>query len=283
MAKRVTSEGLYWLADRMAPAVKVRFLEATRRLQTAITVKGLLSNSLDKPLQAYQKDLRRSTALIEQVFTGSMEREGAALSVRLGARFDIINPRALEAARFTSSLLIREITEQTRTGIQRLIRSGIEQGLHPYQTAKLIKPMIGLTQRQGQAVMAFRQNLIDGGLSSQKAAKLAGDYAHKKLNERAATIARTETIRASNDGQLAAWREARAQNLLTGRELKIWIAADDERLCPICKRLDDQKGIALDARFFTVGMTRAVDGPPAHPRCRCAMGLKVSRTRARAA
>jgi SPP1 gp7 family putative phage head morphogenesis protein len=90
--------------------------------------------------------------------------------------------------------------------------------------------------------------------------------------ERADLIARTETMRAANEGQLEAWDQAQEQGLLTGEELKEWITTPDDRLCPICEPLDGVQ-VARDETFEVDG--DQLDGPPAHPRCRCTVALAV--------
>jgi hypothetical protein len=50
--------------------------------------------------------------------------------------------------------------------------------------------------------------------------------------ERAELIARTETMRASNEGQQEAWDQAVEEGLLTGNEQQEWIVTPDDRLCP---------------------------------------------------
>lgn len=91
-------------------------------------------------------------------------------------------------------------------------------------------------------------------------------------SERADVIARTETMRAANQGQLEAWDQAEEQGLLTGDEKKEWIVTPDDRLCPICEPLDGEQ-VDRDGTFNVEG--EEIDGPPAHPRCRCAMALAL--------
>jgi SPP1 gp7 family putative phage head morphogenesis protein len=90
--------------------------------------------------------------------------------------------------------------------------------------------------------------------------------------DRAETIARTETMRAANEGQIEAWQQAAETGLLTGNESTEWITTPDDRLCPICEPLDGQT-TALGGTFEVDG--DRVSSPPAHPRCRCTVGLAV--------
>jgi hypothetical protein len=89
---------------------------------------------------------------------------------------------------------------------------------------------------------------------------------------RADLIARTESMIAANEGQAEAWDQAVDDGLLTGKEQKTWIVADDNALCPICDGLADQT-VALDDNFESPDTGEEFDQPPAHPRCRCTTGL----------
>lgn len=90
--------------------------------------------------------------------------------------------------------------------------------------------------------------------------------------ERAELIARTETMRASNEGQQEAWDQAVEEGLLTGNEEQEWIVTPDDRLCPECEPFDAVTA-ALGGTFEADGTES--DGPPLHPRCRCTLGLKL--------
>lgn len=73
---------------------------------------------------------------------------------------------------------------------------------------------------------------------------------------RAETIGLTEAILAITIGNLLAWN---AYGII---EEVIWVTAEDERVCPICRPLHDT----------IISLTEAIYGgvrPPAHPRCRC--------------
>jgi hypothetical protein len=100
------------------------------------------------------------------------------------------------------------------------------------------------------------------------------------LRKRAEAIARTETIRFSTLGQLAGFDDALARGLLATNIRKIWITTDDDRLCKFCRKLNGETR-GLREKFRT--KFGVVDGPPAHPLCRCALGFKFDRVAARSA
>lgn len=74
---------------------------------------------------------------------------------------------------------------------------------------------------------------------------------------RARMIAVTEVTRAFAEGNRAAWR---ASGVIEKRR---WNTNNDELVCPVCGPLAGQV-VGLDEEFGD-----GIDGPPAHPRCRC--------------
>lgn len=85
--------------------------------------------------------------------------------------------------------------------------------------------------------------------------RVQGGYLYSE--DRARTIAVTETTRAFSRGNIEA---ARSSGVM---ELKRWNTARDEIVCPICGPLHRQTA-PIDGTF-----PGGYDSPPAHPRCRC--------------
>jgi SPP1 gp7 family putative phage head morphogenesis protein len=148
-------------------------------------------------------------------------------------RFDATNPAALAWAKAHAGQTIDDMNEATVEDIRNLVADAFEQ--------------------------QFDVDELAG-----KIADLIGDDA------RAEMVARTETMRAANEGQLQLWDQATEAGILTGDEKKEWIVTPDDRLCPICEPLDGEQ-TGLDDTFKVDG--DEIDGPPAHPRCRCTIAL----------
>lgn len=125
---------------------------------------------------------------------------------------------------------------------------------------------VSATTREG--IKSLLDDAFDGDFDVSELAdrieELVGDDA------RADTIARTETMTASNAGQRETWDQAVDAGVLTGDERQEWIVTPDDRLCPICEGLDGETA-ALGESFNVDG--DELDGPPAHPNCRCTTGL----------
>ena len=147
--------------------------------------------------------------------------------------FDESNPRAIEWIRKNTATLIDGLSATTANDIRELVEDAFDGDFDTDDLADQIFDLIG------DAV-------------------------------RAETIARTEVMRASNQGQLEAWDQATEKGLLTGNEKIEWIVTPDDRLCPICEPLDEQT-IERGGTFDVDG--DQITAPPAHPRCRCTIGL----------
>lgn len=125
------------------------------------------------------------------------------------------------------------------------------------------------------------QEAISAGIANQEgvdkiASRVRGVYSDA-TKKRAQEIARTETIRASNLGSVAGYRQS---GLV---EFKEWLTALDERTCEFCLAMEKEYRVRrLDETFLAKGTElKGVDGgiykvnyddllaPPLHPSCRC--------------
>lgn len=178
-------------------------------------------------------------------------------------------PDAELMARALAGEAITAISEETRLAIRVALERGLAEGIPPYELAKQLQGMIGLTRQQAMSVLDYRTTLVDSGLALDRIDVLVGRYASKLELARAQTVARTETMRALNTGQLWSARNAQAAGLLHPAAKKVWMAARDS--CPTCGKLDSVS-TSLDGTFTYRGTQ--LDGPPAHPNCRCSVAIE---------
>jgi SPP1 gp7 family putative phage head morphogenesis protein len=150
-------------------------------------------------------------------------------------KFDVTNQKAVDWASKHAAETITGISNSTRDEIRELVETSFEDQIDVRELADQIADVIG-------------------------------DVA------RADTIARTESMRAANQGQSELWDQAVDQGLLTGDEQQEWIVTPDDKLCPICEPMDGVT-TGLDDTFDVDG--DEIDGPPAHPNCRCTVGLTL--------
>jgi SPP1 gp7 family putative phage head morphogenesis protein len=190
----------------------------------------------------------------------------------ISMKFDQANPRAIAWARERSSKLIAEIEKDTLASIRALIADGIESGRPPRRTAVLLREVIGLTSVQGEQLAAYADALEESGWQEGDIEDEVSVRAGEMYDRRAETIARTETMAASNEGQQELWEQAVDEGLLTGFELREWIVTPDDRLCPICEAMEGAT-VAMGEPFDVDGEETMV--PPAHPNCRCTIGISA--------
>ena len=210
-------------------------------LEAAGNAVDTLVKKLQPGLEAVLFDVLSKTGEVAtKQLKSRLRANRAATGFKIGAdikgfSFDATDPNAVEWVKSHAAETITGISEDTRAQIRDLVED------------------------------AFSEQFDVDDLADE-IGNLIGDPA------RAEVIARTEVMRASNEGQLEAWDQATEAGLLTGTEMKEWIVTPDDRLCPICEPMDG-KNVALDEDFDVDG--DQVDGPPAHPNCRCTLGLSL--------
>lgn len=153
------------------------------------------------------------------------------------------------------STMVTGVTDETRRALNVVIRNGIKEGKGWKAVGRELRPILtdpfsgklGLTEQMlGWSANREEQLLIDGFSRAQVDKKIAA-YDRKLHRIRNETIARTESARAMNEGQLQGFAEA-------GVEKVFWFALADR--CPICDPHDGEE--------FTINASRGV--LPFHPR-----------------
>lgn len=185
-------------------------------------------------------------------------------SVRLA--FDVTNPEAVRWARTRSARLVREITTETRQAIREMVGRAFTEGLPPRELAKLVRDAVGLTSRDADAVLNRFMRLQAEGRPAAQVYRMSRAYADRLHRRRALTIARTETMAASNEGQDRLWRQAMRAGHLDPTMRRMWITTALES-CERCEPLDGTTAGMNES--FASGVMR----PPLHPNCRCTVGL----------
>ena len=227
--------------------------------------------------------------------TGSIEPSGSPYA------FDLYTERVLSTLRQFQDTLIKELSQNSRDAVFRIVTEAARRGEPPEAIASDIRAAIGLTDRQMQAVSNFRRMLedgdkaaltrdlrdqrydsavrraIDAGETPSRIDEMVTAYADRYLDYRAETIARTESVRAVNLGlhdsyQQAVDNETFPKEAITRR----WLVDLDERTCPICMAIPglNPNGVAVDEDFVTP--QGPIADPPIHPRCRCGVQYRTN-------
>ena len=215
--------------------------------------------------------LRPAVRALQEAFNAGAV--AGAATVGINVSFVAVDPDAVAYARRYAAGFVTGVAEETRAAIRAVMTRAFVDGLPPREAAKRIRMIVGLTERQALEVYAHIERAIDDGLSRTEAVREGKLLAGAKRHQRAVTIARTETIRASAQGQQAAWRAATNKGLLRPGARKVWIVTPDDWLCARCRPLDGQ-AVGLDESFLT--QKGFVSGPPLHPNCRCALGMQAA-------
>ena len=196
---------------------------------------------------------------------GVITEQAVELGVAFGAAFEVSNLWA-EAWFDTYTMEFAEaVVEATGTAISSMLKTAMARGWSIPTMSKRLELM-------------FKQ-WMKGDLSDEDF-----KWFEKRMPAyRREMIARTETIRASNKGTEALFKQ-------WGVQWKEWLTALDERTCPWCVRMNGkrlvtggtwhQKGTQWNVQVEVDGEKKMrtlkfdyedIKGPPLHPNCRCTL------------
>ena len=109
---------------------------------------------------------------------------------------------------------------------------------------------LSIQQRQRESIPEVARD-IGRVVKDKDAFRRAGKTVFKTAQRRATLIARTETLRAHNEGRKILYRQVGVRKVR-------WLNADGERTCEGCR--------PLDRNVFGID---ELEGPPKHPGYRC--------------
>jgi len=226
-------------------------------------------------------------ALIDLLPPIEIEKADALLGVDVAAGLGISFEQAERWAAENAAIMVTAVTEQTKLGVRSIIARSINEGIVPKAAAREIRQIVGLTDRQANAVINFKRDLEDQmargkspfktvPLTQERIDRMTEKFRKKHLKLRSEMIARTETIRSSNMGQQAIWEQAADRGLIDESvAVRRWVVTPDDRLCDFCRPMDGQivplRGLFESGTVeLQRGGTRAFNPtltPPLHPQC----------------
>lgn len=180
--------------------------------------------------------------------------------------------------------LITSVTEDQVNAVRYIVAESKAVRMGSDETARYIRPIVGLTERQAQANLkhytTVKEKLQEDHPRmrpeniERKARESAAKYAQKQQMYRAETISRTEIAQAYNQGNDTLIKQAMEQGLIPIQK-KVWSTAMDGHVCEACESLEGTE-IEMDGQFSaTIGVrvkrTLTTALPPMHPRCKCAV------------
>lgn len=230
-------------ADRFGGAARDVFARVETDVLAAVrSRKGMSQDDADAILATIDQadDGWRQLTLdtFAPLFEDAITTAATLAAAEVGIDFDLANPRALDFVRAYAFRFADSMTQASRARLREIVLAGQREAL----------TIDGLARR-------LRREFADWS------------------DKRATMVARTETIRASNQGAKLAYRAAGVKEIE-------WLAVDDS--CPYCKALNGTR-VSIDAAWIGEGEAfhpegadaplvadyGAIDAPPAHPLCRC--------------
>lgn len=194
----------------------------------------------------------------------------------LGIDFKTANPKALLAAERQAATLLSSVNSETKQTVRDLIARAYRDKISPRDTARLIRDVVGLNDRQSTALFNYRAGLVEDGRAADQIERMTAKYGDRLLRQRADTIAQTEIHRASAEGQHELWREGvREGRINPNTARRIWIA--NSGACEWCSAMEtiNAEGVPIDGQFETPDGDM-IDGPEeSHVGCRCSTGLET--------
>lgn len=171
---------------------------------------------------------------------------------------------------------ITNSVQEQRKAIRRIVEKGIRENMPPSELVKIIRPCIGLNNRQTTATLNYYNSMCDQlrkdhprmkeSTIRQRARDKALKYAEKQHKYRAETIARDQLAEAYNVGAHEGIKQAQKAGYI-GRVVKVWVTARQKSVCKDCELVE---GVSKEMdEYFDVGKCGKKLLPPAHPRCRC--------------
>ena len=255
-----------------------------KELREAYLAGGITQKQFEKWQQDYAK-------LITSTLAPKWEMAAAAAAQEVKDRYPrfIYEPSVsagMDFIRQHGAELVTNLAAEQRAAVNAVIAhvSGYT-AVTPDEAARIIRPCVGLTKPQAVANARYREKVKNSvyeahrkahphgnpdkaaQIAERKAQEAAARYAARQHRYRAQNIARTELAFAYNAGAYGATKDAQAQGYI-GDCVKVWLTAYDERVCPICSAMDDEKR-NMDETFSNGKML-----PPGHPSCRCAVAYE---------
>jgi hypothetical protein len=239
---------------------------------------GALQSAIDNTNFLAAKESLADFLHIPAGIGGNLDATAAQAGIStftLNTNLAIIDQSAVAWAQEHAGELVVNITAEVRQNINLLVTDSITGNFTVDQLARQIKMIVPLHDKWAQAVITRRDMLLKQGLKSgmsitkatERAVRMSETYARKLTLARAKTIARTEVMNSVGAGRMNAWTALQQSGLVAPDAKKIWLTAEDERVCDICRPLDNVE-VPLNAQF--PGGIKTI---PAHPNCRCDVAL----------
>lgn len=228
------------------------------------------SEIIDKfPWDVFETTFRDAEqALVDQLVDGANQDTARLFTDAFTSR----DPEVLIWGATHAAEMVTHISREQRRLLRNHVMNSHLSGIPPMDLAREIRGIVGLTPKWQGAVVRYHRGLLAKGTSPELASKQTAKYHARLRTARAKMIARTEVMRAENEGKVMGWKRAISLGLLSVGGVKKWHTAITN-VCPVCLPMDGQT-TDLDSTFRVSdagGRSWDVRTPPSHPHCRCTL------------
>lgn len=187
-------------------------------------------------------------------------------------RLDPTNPEAAKLTQERIGKYLQDLSDEANEHVHRTIAEHRRTGGNPKDLADRLKDGLGLNDRQNRALAKFENGLIASGkyTEAQVAAKKK-KKAEQMLNQRARTVAITETRVAANGTELRAWQAQAEDGILSPESKRVWVT--EPGCCDVCTQLSGVAVGLYEDWVLPDGRKFAFPGT-VHPNCRCTSYLQ---------
>lgn len=247
---------------------------------------------LNVAFQPVREQMRRSVAQSFRYVAGTIPVPPRS---NLAIRFDVLNPRVIDAIRGLETRVITTLHTEIRETVRAYAENALRDGVGPRTWAKQVRSVIGLAPNQLQEVANYRdalQGLNGRTLSSYtlrdtrydrmaKAGTITpaqietavGRYQKRRIALNAATNARTATLDSLKEGQRLSWIDAAEKGIIDIERLqKTWVTVLDGRERPEHHDMDGET-VGFEEPFSNLEM---VPGESTF-NCRCLARVFLAR------
>lgn len=206
--------------------------------------------------------------------------------------YDPLNAATVAAQNASNQQLVQAVVDNAQAGASQVLSDALSAGRNPRVIAQQLRETLGLSPAEARAVETYRAALEGGtaaplqralrdrrfdarvrrgDLTPEQIDQMTERYASRYRAFRALRIARTEALRAANQGRAAAWRQyAERSGIGPGGIRRFWLTAGDELVCPVCAAIPglNPNGVGLDEAYQTP-RGEMMAPPDPHPNCRC--------------
>lgn len=267
----------------------------------------LATGMIDDVIAEVPAAAARLAAEITEAYVTAGQKTAVWLDAKIEdalVRFDVTNHRAIARAQSNQLELVSGLSREQREVTRNVIADGVSRAANPREIARDLRDSIGLTPTQEQHVRNYRRALQDGdysnalrrelrdkrsdrmlrrlvrekgSLSAEQIDKLVEGYRTRYVAYRAEVIARTESLRATHQGNEDLFAQAIERGDVDAKDLvREWHAGRGSRTRDSHRAMSGQQRKLGEVFTSGDGYALRYPGDPSAPasetaQCRCSV------------